>query len=163
MKIILLSVFLLFGWLNLVAETFPIADKVLVYKSERKMVLLKDEKPYLEYTVSLGDVPEGHKEQMGDEKTPEGLYTIDYRNPKSAYHLSLHINYPSKEDKAHAKELGVNPGGDIFIHGSPNGYTFSEAVLKVMDWTDGCIALSDEEIEQVWKLVKNGTPIEILP
>lgn len=151
--------------------TFPVnadtalvfADKVLINKTERKMFLLKDGKTYREYKIALGDVPEGHKRQEGDEKTPEGLYTIDYRNPKSAYHLSLHISYPNKKDKALANKRGVSPGGDIFIHGSPNGFGLLDSVFSELDWTDGCIAVTNREIEEIWKLVKNGTPIEILP
>lgn len=139
------------------------ADKVLVKKSERKMFLLKDGKAYREYQIALGDEPKGHKTQEGDEKTPEGLYTIDYRNPKSSYHLSLHITYPNKKDKESAKRRGVTPGGDIFIHGSPNGFGLFGAAFAATDWTDGCIAVTNKEIEEMWKLVKNGTPIEILP
>lgn len=139
------------------------ADKVLVKKGERMMFLLKDGKSYREYSIALGDVPKGHKIQQGDEKTPEGLYTIDFRNPKSAYHLSLHITYPNKKDKESAKNRGVSPGGDIFIHGSPNGYNVSNAAYPVTDWTDGCIAVTNDEIEEMWKLVRNGTPIEIVP
>lgn len=141
----------------------PFADKVLVKKMERKMYLLKDGKPYKEYRIALGDEPIGHKQQGGDEKTPEGLYIIDYRNPKSSYHLSLHISYPNKQDKDRAKTKGVSPGGDIFIHGSPNGFSILEPAFSGKDWTDGCIAVTSDEIEEIWKLVKNGTPIEILP
>ena len=144
-------------------DNLPIADKVLVDKSERKMWLLKSGNKYREYAISLGDSPEGHKVQQGDEKTPEGLYTIDYRNPQSSYHLSLHITYPNKKDKAHARSMGVDPGGLIFIHGLPNGYESYSWYFKGRDWTDGCIAVNNEEIREIWKLVKNGTPIEILP
>jgi len=139
------------------------ADKVLVKKADHKMFLLKDGKPYREYNIALGDAPKGHKQQQGDERTPEGIYTIDYRNPKSAYHLSLHINYPNKKDKESAKRKGVSPGGDIFIHGSPNRFAFLGAVFSKLDWTDGCIAVTNKEIKEIWTLVKNGTPIEILP
>ncbi len=141
----------------------PIADKVLVDKSERKMWLIKNNKKYKEYKIALGDSPKGHKEQQGDEKTPEGNYILNYRNPKSSYHLSLHITYPNAQDKAKAKKRGVDPGGDIFIHGAPNGYSLLSAALQNIDWTDGCIAVTSKEIEEIWKLVKNGTPIEILP
>ena len=143
--------------------TLPLADKVLIDKTMRKMFLLKNGKAYREYKIALGDEPKGHKRQEGDEKTPEGLYTIDYRNPKSAYHLSLHISYPNKKDKASANKRGVSPGGDIFIHGSPNGFGLLDAVFSELNWTDGCIAVTNREIEEIWKLVKNGTPIEILP
>lgn len=141
----------------------PFADKVLVKKSERKIFLIKNGKPYREYSIALGDSPTGHKQKEGDEKTPEGLYTIDYRNPKSAYHLSLHINYPNEKDKESAKDDGINLGGDIFIHGSPNGFNLLKPAYQKMDWTNGCIAVTSHEIEEIWQLVKNGTPIEILP
>ena len=141
----------------------PYADKVLVDKSERKMWLISHGEFYREYNISLGDNPIGHKQQMGDERTPEGLYIIDYRNPQSSYHLSLHINYPDNKDKAAAKKRGVHPGGNIFIHGLPNGYEMMAADFKGRDWTDGCIAVNNNEIEEIWKLVKNGTEIEIRP
>ena len=141
----------------------PHADKVLVDKSERKLWLIHDGKRYREYRISLGDNPKGHKRQEGDERTPEGKYVLDYRNPKSRYHLSIHINYPNSADKASAKRRGVSPGGDIFIHGLPNGMGWGKSYFKGVDWTDGCIAVTNKEIEEIWALVKNGTPIEILP
>lgn len=141
----------------------PLAEKVLVKKSQRKMFLIRNGKAYREYSIGLGDNPIGHKQQQGDERTPEGLYTIDYRNPNSAYHLSLHINYPNRKDRTSAKQRGVNPGGDIFIHGSPNGFNLLESAYAGTDWTDGCIAVTNKEIEEIWKLVPNGTPIEIQP
>ena len=139
------------------------ADKVLVLKSERKMYLLHKKNRIREYAISLGDAPEGHKQQQGDEKTPEGNYVIDYRNPKSKYHLSLHISYPSAADRKSAKQRGVNPGGDIFIHGLPNGMGFLSGLFTGDDWTDGCIAVTNREIEEIWRMVPNGTPIEIRP
>jgi len=159
------SAFLLtFYSLTLFAESvIPLADKVLVDKSERKMWLIHEDNRYREYEISLGDNPIGHKQKEGDEKTPEGKYTIDYRNPNSSYHLSLHITYPSAEDKRIAKKRGISPGGDIFIHGLPNGMGPLGFGFKNRDWTDGCIAVNDKEIEEIWSLVKNGTPIEILP
>jgi len=127
------------------------------------MWLIHEDNRYREYEISLGDNPIGHKQKEGDEKTPEGKYTIDYRNPNSSYHLSLHITYPSAEDKRIAKKRGISPGGDIFIHGLPNGMGPLGFGFKNRDWTDGCIAVNDKEIEEIWNLVKNGTPIEILP
>ena len=110
--------------------------------------------------IQLGDAPVGHKQFQGDERTPEGRYTIDYGNPHSAYHLSLHISYPDAAAKAFAASNGRSPGGDIFIHGQPN-----ELAMGRMpgDWTDGCIALSNKEIEALWRAVGDGTPIEIRP
>ena len=140
----------------------PLAESVLVVKSERKMWLISDGKKYREYNISLGDNPSGHKEQEGDEKTPEGRYSIDYRNPESSYHLSLHISYPRQQDEENARKKGVSPGGNIFVHGLPNGVELTKANYKGRDWTDGCIAVQNSEIEEIWSLVKDGTPIEIL-
>ncbi|UTW44286.1 L,D-transpeptidase family protein [bacterium SCSIO 12696] len=148
---------------TLFAEQLPLADSVLVDKSERKMWLIHNGERYREYEISLGDSPEGHKQQEGDERTPEGNYLLDYRNPKSRYHLSIHISYPNADDEAKAKTKGVSPGGDIFIHGTPNGMDWAAKYYSGIDWTDGCIAVSNKEIEEIWALVKNGTPIEIRP
>ena len=163
MRILIVLFLLSFTFVSYSEDNLPFADKVLVQKAERKMFLIKNGKPYREYRIALGDEPKGHKQQEGDERTPEGMYTIDYRNPKSSYHLSLHINYPNKQDKKLAKNRGVSPGGDIFIHGSPNGFSILGSAFAGTDWTDGCIAVTSSEIEEIWKLVKNGTPIEILP
>ncbi len=141
---------------------FPLAESVLVDKSLRKMWLVADGRRYREYDISLGDSPIGHKEQEGDERTPEGSYVIDYRNPESKYHLSLHIDYPRQQDVEHARKKGVSPGGNIFIHGVPNGMESASGKLAGRDWTDGCIAVSNQEIEEIWRLVRDGTPIEIL-
>ena len=151
------------GHLRAFENVFQV-EKIIVKKSERKMSLLdSSSKVVREYSIALGDSPKGHKTQEGDEKTPEGIFKIDYRNPKSSYYLSLHITYPSKADKLQAKKRGVSPGGDIFIHGSPNGFSLFDAAYSNFDWTDGCIAVSNKEIEEIWMLVKNGTEIEILP
>jgi murein L,D-transpeptidase YafK len=156
--------FLLLYSVTCIAESeLPTADGVFIDKSERKMWLLHDGIRYREYTISLGDNPIGHKQQEGDERTPEGRYTIDFRNPNSSYHLSLHITYPDEQDRANANNAGVSPGGDIFIHGLPNGMSATDIDFKNRDWTDGCIAVNNEEIEEIWKLVENGTPIEIVP
>jgi len=160
--LIYFTIFIFCGIAN-AEKSLPFADKVLVKKHDRMMFLIKNGKPYREYHISLGDSPVGHKTQEGDERTPEGIYIIDYRNPKSSYTLSLHINYPNSLDKSKAKKRGVSPGGQIFIHGSPNGMSLTEVALTKMDWTDGCIAVTNDEIRELWKLVKNGTPIEILP
>jgi murein L,D-transpeptidase YafK len=139
----------------------PEIERIVVHKAERRMELWSG--GALAHTLTglqLGDAPVGHKQFQGDEKTPEGRYTIDYRNPNSAYHLSLHINYPRAEDTAFARAQGQNPGGQIFIHGQPNSLP---AGRMPGDWTDGCIALANYEIEALWEAVPNGTPIEILP
>ena len=136
-------------------------DFVFVDKSERLLFVFKDGKEVGRFTdIRFGDVPEGHKQFEGDEKTPEGNYIIDSRNPGSRYHLSLHINYPNKTDQRFAASKGKPPGGDIFIHGQPNGY---EGPTIPNDWTDGCIALSNAEIRKLWTMIPNGTPIRIQP
>ncbi len=140
-----------------------VVDKVVVYKAKRQMQLLSGTEVIKNYSISLGDNPIGHKVQEGDERTPEGDYVIDYRNPQSRYHLSLHISYPNEKDKENAKKLGVSPGGDIMIHGSPKNFQWSESLLKNMDWTDGCIAITNKEIEEFGRLVKNGTKITLYP
>jgi murein L,D-transpeptidase YafK len=142
----------------------PAAAKIIVFKSERRMELLDVESNVLKtYEVSLGADPEGPKSRQGDSKTPEGVYKISGRNPGSSYHLSLRISYPNTRDIAEAAALGVSPGGDIFIHGLPNGRGFLGSRHLLYDWTDGCIAVTDQEIEEIWTLVPDDTPIEIRP
>ncbi len=138
------------------------ADKILIEKKERRLTLLLKDKVLKKYRIALGGDPNGPKEREGDNKTPEGIYSIDSRNSKSRYHLSLHISYPNKEDKKRAKELGVSPGGDIMIHGMKTGFS-DIGELHALDWTKGCIAVTDEEIEEIDKLVPNGTIVEIRP
>lgn len=139
------------------------ADKVLVLKGERRLLLLKDGKPLKGYRVALGWSPRGRKVREGDGKTPEGSYVIDFRKPDSDFHRALHISYPDVGDKAHARKLGVSPGGAIMIHGLKNGSGWIGDLHRIADWTDGCIAVTDEEIREIWRAVPNGTPIEIQP
>jgi murein L,D-transpeptidase YafK len=139
------------------------ADSVAVFKSERKMVLYSDGKEIKTYSVSLGRNPIGPKEKVGDKKTPEGSYILDSRLENSKYHLAIHISYPNEKDKLNAEKLGVSPGGDIMIHGLPNKLKFPEDSYANTDWTDGCIAVSNDEIEEIWELVEDGTPIAIYP
>lgn len=137
------------------------ADYLLVDKSDRVLVAYSNGKPIRTFRgVRFGDAPQGHKRFEGDEKTPEGLYFINARNPRSSFHLSLKISYPNPQDRAFAAQFGRSAGGNIFIHGQPNGYR--GAAIK-RDWTDGCIALSNAEIEELWQLVPDGTPIRIQP
>ena len=136
-------------------------DLVRVDKSDRTLTLYAQGQPVRTYLgIQLGDEPVGPKRFQGDERTPEGRYTIDHGNPGSAYHLSLHISYPDAQDRAYARSQGRSPGGDIFIHGQPNWLPAGRAPG---DWTDGCIALADTEIEDLWGLVGDGTAIEIVP
>jgi tetratricopeptide (TPR) repeat protein len=139
------------------------ADKILIEKKERRLTLLSKDKALKTYNIALGGNPNGPKERQGDNKTPEGTYIIDSRNRDSRYHLSLHISYPNEKDKKRAKELGVSPGGDIMIHGIKNGFSWAGNFHTEVDWTKGCIAVTDEEIEEIEKLVPNGTIVEITP
>ena len=139
------------------------ADKVLIEKKARRLTLLSMGEVIKTYKIALGLNPVGPKERQGDNKTPEGDYIIDSRNSNSGYHLSLHISYPNAKDKMRAKELGVSPGGDIMIHGLKNGLSSVGTSHAEVDWTNGCIAVTDEEMEEIYKLVPNGTIVEIRP
>lgn len=142
------------------ASAAPI-DRILIDKSDRTLWLMAGGHVVHTYrNIRLGDVPVGHKQFEGDEKTPEGRYHISGRNPASRYHLSLRISYPDARDKRLAARAGKSPGGDIFIHGQPNG---SPAERLPMDWTDGCVAVSNAEIREIWKLVRDGTRVDIRP
>ena len=131
------------------------ADLVVVSKKKREMLLLRGESVLRTYQIALGPEPEGPKRQEGDGRTPQGRYAIDRRNARSKYHLSLHISYPDAADVTRAREAGVDPGGDIMIHGLGDG------VRLEGDWTQGCIAVTDEEMDEIWGLVGEGTPIWI--
>lgn len=139
------------------------ADKVVVLKSGRALMLMRGTQVLKTYRVSLGSHPVGAKTRQGDGKTPEGNYVLDRRNPQSKFHLALHISYPDAADIARAQELGVPPGGDIMIHGLPNGLGWVGGLHKHWDWTDGCVAVTNPEIEEIWRAVPDGTPIEIKP
>jgi L,D-peptidoglycan transpeptidase YkuD (ErfK/YbiS/YcfS/YnhG family) len=148
---------------KIIARRTEPVDKVLVEKKERRLTLLSKGEVIKTYKIALGGDPVGPKERQGDNKTPEGTYIIDSRNNNSDYHLSLHISYPNEKDKMRAKELGVSPGGDIMIHGIKNGLAWVGALHAGIDWTKGCIAVTDEEMEEIYKLVPNGTIVEIRP
>jgi murein L,D-transpeptidase YafK len=139
------------------------ADKILIEKKERRLTLFSKGKVLKAYQIALGGNPNGPKERQGDNKTPEGTYVIDSRNRNSRYHLSLHISYPNEKDKKRAKELGVSPGGDIMIHGIKNGLSWVGDMHTEVDWTKGCIAVTDEEIEEIDSVVPRGTIVEIKP
>jgi murein L,D-transpeptidase YafK len=139
------------------------ADRVVVYKAKRELELWSNGKLLKRYKVALGGNPVGHKEREGDQRTPEGVYTIDSRNAASRYHKSLHVSYPNTQDREHAKRLGVSPGGAIMVHGLPKGWGWVGAGHRATDWTLGCIAVTNEEIEEIWAAVRDGTPIEIKP
>jgi murein L,D-transpeptidase YafK len=139
------------------------ADKIVVEKAARRMALLRDGTTLRSYDVSLGSDPIGHKQQEGDGRTPEGLYTIDFKNVRSRFHLSLRVSYPSAQDREAARQRGVPPGGDIMIHGLPRGLGSLGDFHLARDWTDGCVAVTNREIEEIWALVDTGTAIEIRP
>lgn len=141
----------------------PRADKILIEKSERRMTLYRYGKPWKTYRVALGRGGLAPKMQEGDQRTPEGLYYIEARNPQSIYHLSLRLNYPGPEDKMRALKMGVRPGSDIMIHGLPNGKGYVGRRHLKKDWTEGCIAVTNQEIEELWTIVADGTPVEIRP
>lgn len=136
-------------------------DRILIEKGARRLTVFRDGQALRSYKIALGFAPEGDKHRQGDGRTPEGLFRIDRRNPESAFHLSLGIDYPQADDIARARAAGVSPGGDIFIHGQPNGYDAFPTLPY--DWTAGCIALSDAAIEALWRVVEIGTAVEIRP
>lgn len=139
------------------------ADRVVIVKSERRLSLLRGDDPVRQYRIALGGEPDGHKQREGDRRTPEGEYFIDLRNPDSAYHLALRISYPNEKDRLRAWLDGYDPGGQIMIHGLRNGYAWIGERHALDDWTDGCIAVTNSEMEEIWSLVDIGTPVEILP
>lgn len=144
------------------SETF--AKRVELLKAERQLLLIgPDDEVLRRYHVALGGAPEGHKQREGDERTPEGHYVIDWRNPNSTYHLSLHISYPNAEDRRRAASKGEDPGGMIMIHGLAEGMEWIGPLHRMWDWTNGCVAVTNFEIEEIWSLVRNGTPIHIMP
>ncbi len=139
------------------------ADRILIEKKDRRLTLISNGKALKTYKIALGGNPYGPKEMQGDNKTPEGTYSIDSRNKDSRYHLSLHISYPNENDKKRAKQRGVSPGGDIMIHGIKNGFSWAGDLHSNVDWTKGCIAVTDEEIEEIDRLTPQGTIVEIRP
>ena len=142
------------------AET---ADLIVVEKAARRLTLYYKGEAIHEYRIALGFAPEGDKERVGDGRTPEGRYVIDLKNDKSQFHLSLRVSYPNAADRREASALGVSPGGDIFIHGTPGVWEWVGPLHALSDWTLGCIAVTNKEIEEIWALVPIGTPIEIRP
>ena len=140
-----------------------VADRVVVRKSARVLEVFHAGSVLRTYLVSLGSHPVGPKQREGDGRTPEGLYTLDYRNPSSAFHFALHVSYPSADDRRAAAARGVSPGGLIMVHGLRNGIGFIGRLHRLADWTNGCIALTNPEIDELARIVPNGTPILIQP
>lgn len=137
------------------------SDSVLVDKSDEKLYLLKDGAVIAEYSVAFGANPKGHKQQKGDERTPEGNYALDYKKEDSAFYRAIHISYPNEEDKRSAAERNVDPGGAIMIHGQRNRLGWLSFITQRFNWTDGCIAVTNSEMDEIWDSVPVNTPIEI--
>ena len=147
----------------LAAPPLALVDSIVVEKAAHRMTLFRDGKATRTYLVALGTKPVGDKVRAGDNRTPEGIFYIDARQPNSKYHLALHISYPDASHRARSQAIGAEPGGDIMIHGLPNGLGAAGASHRLNDWTNGCVALTDEEIEEIWSVVPIGTPVEIKP
>lgn len=153
--------YLLFS--SIASATLNKADKMVVIKSKRVMMLLKDGEIIKTYRIALGKNSNGRKTQAGDQKTPEGNYIITSRNQHSKYYKAMNISYPNESDIQNAKRLGVSPGNSIAIHGLPKELEDIDKFHRRLDWTDGCIAVTNHEIDEIWQLVSDGTPIEIKP
>ena len=151
-------------WLSLAgAADLTIADRVVVKKAERKLLLMKNDQVLKAADIALGMLPKGHKREEGDSRTPEGSYWLDNRNPNSDFFLSIRISYPNDRDQRAARARGVSPGGQIMIHGLPNSPSRSEEYYRRTDWTDGCIAVSNSDMVDIWLMTDSNTPIDILP
>jgi murein L,D-transpeptidase YafK len=150
-----------------VGQTIPSpaqkADRIVIEKSARTMKLMRGSEVLKTYKVALSREPVGAKERAGDHKVPEGEYVIDSKNSHSRFHLALHISYPNAADRERARKLGVKPGGDIEIHGLASRYAWAGSLQRQVDWTDGCVAVTNAEIDEIWTLVPVGTPLGIRP
>jgi len=144
-------------------QSAKLAGRIVIEKSKRTMTLMSGSTVLKVYKVALGGQPVGAKQRIGDHKTPEGLYVVDQKKPNSIFHRALHVSYPNARDRENARKLGVSPGGDIEIHGLGAKYGWVGAAHRQVDWTDGCIAVTNEEIDEIWPLVAVGTPVEIKP
>lgn len=154
------------GWANFHENPLPAgveADLVVVGKAKRQLLLYSDGHLLKSYRVSLGRVPVGAKEREGDKKTPEGEYLIDFRKADSAYFRALHISYPSAADVEAARKMGVPPGDAIMIHGVRNGLGWAGRLHRLADWTAGCIAVTNQEMAELWRAIPDGTPIDLKP
>jgi murein L,D-transpeptidase YafK len=140
-----------------------VADSIVVEKARRTLTLFSGGYAVRSYHIALGKQPAGDKVQRGDGRTPEGVFRVDYKNPQSKYHMALHISYPDEAHARRAAARGVSPGGDIMVHGLPAAYAQLGAEHAEYDWTEGCIAVTDQEIEEIWRAVPPGSPIQIKP
>jgi murein L,D-transpeptidase YafK len=157
---LLFSVMLLISGVN--SYALDKADSVFVDKSESRLYLMRDGVAFRDYHVAFGANPKGHKQEEGDERTPEGEYTLDYKKEDSAFYKAIHISYPNENDTRRAETRGVNPGGFIMIHGQKNGLGWLSIISQRFNWTNGCIAVKNSEMDEIWQSVDAGTPIEIV-
>jgi murein L,D-transpeptidase YafK len=141
----------------------PAIDQLLVHKQERRLEVIAGGEVIRQYKIALGRQPVGHKQQVGDQRTPEGIYSIDWRHRSPQFNLSLHLDYPNLKDRAAAYERGVDPGGMIMIHGTPIDEEYPEWFFSGLDWTNGCIALNNQDMQELWTLIPDGTLVEIRP
>jgi murein L,D-transpeptidase YafK len=168
-KILRFASILLLAWVpvglssRLAAQGALKVDRIVVEKSKRTLTLRSGTKILKTYKVALGGQPVGAKDRQGDHKTPEGIYSVDAKNPNSQFYKALHLSYPNQAERANALKLGVSPGGDVEIHGLGSKWGWLGAKHRLTDWTDGCVALTNEEIDEIYPLVKVGTAVEIRP
>jgi murein L,D-transpeptidase YafK len=156
----------LFAWAHWPTRALPqgmTADRIVVLKSARTLDLYRNDVLLKRYSISLGLQPVGAKQREGDRRTPEGRYHIDFRKADSGYHRALHISYPSREDRMRAAREGVAPGGAVMIHGMRNGFGWIGRAHRWFDWTHGCVAMTNAELDELWRAVPDGTPIELRP
>jgi murein L,D-transpeptidase YafK len=158
-----LALIVLFCWSSGIAAQNEAPDRILIEKSARTMKLMRGNEILKSYKVALGTPPMGAKERQGDHRTPEGNYVVDGKNPHSQFYRALHISYPNSADRKHAERLGASPGGDVEIHGLGKSYGWIGAGHRAKDWTDGCVAVTNEEIDEIFPLIAVGTRIEIRP
>lgn len=158
-----LSAMLLLSLSMSFAHALPKADHVIVSKPRKTLSLLHGETVLATFPVAFGANPLGHKQQEGDERTPEGSYRLDFKKADSGYFRAIHISYPNATDQADARRRGVSPGGFVMIHGQRNGFGWASFITQRFNWTNGCIALRNEDMAIVWEAVEPGTPIEIRP
>ncbi len=164
MRLLFAGIVLFTSWPFLLFQNSSIGvDRVVVYKGARRLVLLSQGRELRSFKVALGGEPVGPKTRQGDHRTPEGLYMLDSRNPNSHFYKAFHISYPNAQDIAVARKMGVSSGGDIMLHGLPKEYAWVGRAHTLHDWTDGCVAVTNDEMDEIWKLVRVGTPIEIKP
>ncbi|NLY59088.1 MAG: L,D-transpeptidase family protein [Gammaproteobacteria bacterium] len=150
-------------WAGAALATPPVIEQLLIHKQERRLEVISEGQIIRSYRIALGRQPLGHKQYRGDNRTPEGIYHIDWRQRSPNYNLSLHLDYPNLKDRAEAWKRGADPGGMIMIHGTPIDEDYPEWFFKGLDWTNGCIALDNASMRELWELVPDGTRVEIRP